>query len=179
MRYEAVRPERSVAVAVAVDGGVDVNFGRPVSLSGCVCCVRVCMRRVFGVLVKKDDGRRGRRLPSVGVVVDVDVKVKECMSVSLKRLQQNHPLLGETKLTPGPCLSMGCKPEMRGGPSEIDQLIRGGVNNGKRLYPVFRVRRLSRPVALVATEKGESLRRDECSDAAMFPEPPFSVGTFR
>ena len=46
------------------------------------------------------------------------------VEVESKRLQQNHPLLlGETKLTRGPCLSMGCKPEMRGGPSEIDQLI--------------------------------------------------------
>lgn len=36
----------------------------------------------------------------------------------------------------------------------------------------FGVRRLSRPGALVATEKGESLRRDECSDAAMSTAVP-------
>lgn len=42
-------PERSVAAAV--DGGVDVNFGRLVSVnvSGCVCCERVCLRLVLGV----------------------------------------------------------------------------------------------------------------------------------
>ena len=33
MRHEAVRPERSVSVAVAVDGGVDINCGRPVTAS--------------------------------------------------------------------------------------------------------------------------------------------------
>ena len=73
---------------------------------------------------------------SVGVAVVVVVQCRRQGSRNVIEVEkQNHPLLGETKLIRGPCLSMGCKPEMRGGPSDIDQLmgryVGGGVNNQK------------------------------------------------
>lgn len=132
MRYEAVRPERSVAVAV--NGGVDVS---QFSVAASYACARACIFCVArsAYLFFLGDGGCRRDGPAdvrskvvvclclsdcsvvVVVVVVVDVK-SQGMSVWPKRLlQHNHPLLGETKLTPEPCLSMGCAGQkMRGGP---------------------------------------------------------------